>query len=116
MRISDWSSDVCSSDLIGCGHASAGPTSIGAEIAVAGVVRHDEKDVGRLLGLSRSGRGGRQEACRSDRSAEAAAQRVPRMMVDHKTLPELDGQLRLLPTLRSGTVEDRKSTRLNSSH
>src|SRR3546814_18918015 len=77
----------------------------GAEIAVAGVVRHDEKDVGRLLGLSRSGRGGRQEACRSDRSAEAAAQRVPRMMVDHKTLPELDGQLRLLPTLRSGTVE-----------
>src|SRR3546814_8736029 len=64
----------------------------GAEIAVAGVVRHDEKDVGRLLGLSRSGRGGRQEACRSDRSAEAAAQRVPRMMVD----------------------QDRKSTRLNS--
>src|SRR3546814_8387401 len=89
MCISDWSSDVCSSDLI----------------AVAGVVRHDEKDVRRLLGLPRSRRGGRQEACCSDRSAEAAVQRGPRMMIGHKTLPELDGQLRLLPTLRSGAVE-----------
>src|SRR3546814_2393438 len=98
MRISDWSSDVCSSDLqtatlaleshgghaaavrdaagldggaagratrlgvereeghplvgqtveIGCGHASAGPTSIGAEIAVAGVVRHEDRKSTRL--------------------------------------------------------------------
>src|SRR3546814_4854402 len=99
MRISDWSSDVCSSDLA-TDYAKADPARSFAERRgitfrerVAEIVRQaPEKARGMFDGL-RLAIGGQ------DRGAPAAPERQRGIFADFKPL-----------------APDRKSTRLNSSH
>src|SRR3546814_8499790 len=96
MRISDWSSDVCSSDLplafIGDEHA------LDVELDAVAAVRMEDVD-------------------RPRRRHEDEAR-----VLDHALGPEVQGQPRVVHCMRDVVVEflvlliDRKSTRLNSSH
>src|SRR3546814_2547521 len=101
MRISDWSSDVCSSDLL----------AIGKELAVfasqvdALLAGHQRRD-GQILGIVdrpeiRLPVGVAEEVARPEGRREKAAAAVDRRVG--------------VPQVR-GVEEDRKSTRLNSSH
>src|SRR3546814_4392885 len=105
MRISDWSSDVCSSDL----HLQ--------EIGGAGIARGSE--VGdRLHLLLRIA-----DAARDNRAAETArsgvehpaarCQVVGKAVVQHVAGAKASGEKR---ALQPPEARDRKSTRLNSSH
>src|SRR3546814_2989869 len=97
MRISDWSSDVCSSDLLGV------PQTLLRGVARLGAVAAPP----------------RPEPAR--RPARRGAHRRDRAAADGPARPRADGHLRRdLVRARAcrgpPDAEDRKSTRLNSSH
>src|SRR3546814_6302939 len=120
MRISDWSSDVCSSDLI-CGHQPGGQEP----------PEGDEQ----LARQSDDGDAPHPAALVADPGLEPAAERAVRLMAQPQP-GELDGDLpgppvagladpllMVDPTAAPGrggqpeiAAQDRKSTRLNSSH
>src|SRR3546814_9882938 len=87
LRISDWSSDVCSSDLIG--------------------VRHDDDLV--IAGL------GDVEFLGADVRAEGRDQRADLRRAQHLVEARALDIQDLAPQ-RQDSLRDRKSTRLNSSH
>src|SRR3546814_2523283 len=98
MRISDWSSDVCSSDLI------------------AERVRKNGAPTLRSIGDV-----GRRASIRDDDSAGADAEAMIRNLADDNKL--LLGQLKEVKAaaeaggdIATSGLVDRKSTRLNSSH
>src|SRR3546814_943860 len=97
MRISDWSSDVCSSDLLGEGGArGAGVTKRGA----CGAARQPR---GRRLARQATA-----VQCEADRSCRSSCRQVFR--------PKAAGNGRMAEGEAGGRGRDRKSTRLNSSH
>src|SRR3546814_2351854 len=98
MRISDWSSDVCSSDLVGAEAVLGHVDDLGSGV---GVLDLDDVDVGRAEAGDLVGGAGR-----LDGGAVDGRGRGPRA-VDLER-PEVAGAL--------GGGLDRKSTRLNSSH
>src|SRR3546814_7474329 len=98
MRISDWSSDVCSSDLEGLGLLGLG--------GIAMYERREQLGMGAQMTVEIHAHEGRQlHEARIDLAPHAGETR--RDSVDH---------LRLEPLHRMADGEDRKSTRLNSSH
>src|SRR3546814_1389015 len=100
MRISDWSSDVCSSDLVGMRRPAAemdDAKAFGDAAVGVGLCRERRGDPYRLVAGQR--RRGRVEAARQPGRAQVAYEREP-VAIAHRQ--RLD-------------VEDRKSTRLNSS-
>src|SRR3546814_6866887 len=102
MRISDWSSDVCSSDLPSAGLGRAGE-------GFGGIARTNN---GAIFGkhLLHAGVIGNVERFRHvTRLPNAHPQPFHTMNVRRRGVP-LDSNLRAV------TGEDRKSTRLNSSH
>src|SRR3546814_5626464 len=100
MRISDWSSDVCSSDLV-AGHRV--PAVAGIDLVVAGVVVVVRPLVAGMVLLI-----GAREAARY-RLGAAGDEVVARA--------GLDGVVAgVVVVAELGVVLDRKSTRLNSSH
>src|SRR3546814_2448722 len=97
MRISDWSSDVCSSDLLGLGRNRI------LEIED----HHIARQAARLFDRTRVGGGEEQgAAARSDRIGHARA----------SASISGGGQTPRIGAIAGGKGEDRKSTRLNSSH
>src|SRR3546814_10834846 len=98
MRISDWSSDVCSSDLITLiGHSMGGLVIRSATAAK----RHSDtwtQKVGNIICI-----GSPHQGAALERGAEALAQ-------------VLQGFELSRPWARVLEARDRKSTRLNSSH
>src|SRR3546814_10053630 len=106
MRISDWSSDVCSSDL-----TSASPARLRGRIRVDG-----DADVRRRAGAGalgkerRPGRGGPRAA---DRAPDAGA--TGDNMTDWYYHDPAQGRVGPL-SAEQVRARDRKSTRLNSSH
>src|SRR3546814_2566173 len=105
MRISDWSSDVCSSDLeLDLGHAQKG-----AADTVPGIVGHAV--VERRAAV----------AAQLDRALGAVLMKAVALQGDHRvSMRQLGHALRILraEVAEQGGRErgDRKSTRLNSSH
>src|SRR3546814_1938408 len=104
MRISDWSSDVCSSDLIEAlspdPSVLAHDAEIDALIASSGAVTKGQQDLARLS-EERSASGGLVARLRAE--AGALASDPPTRIVSSRLREIALGQ-------------DRKSTRLNSSH
>src|SRR3546814_9547085 len=94
MRISDWSSDVCSSDLVETAQQLAVE---GEAVGIVGVGRGEEVPERRLDGRHLVAQGGI--------GVLAVADEVDRADRGDRPLVDLEGE-----------VEDRKSTRLNSSH
>src|SRR3546814_5527880 len=92
MRISDWSSDVCSSDLHRLGGIGARQLGFRRRLAMGGVVH---------LVL--------------DRLEELRARLRPRIIV-HGSRVDIEHLLVEQLFRRADVAEDRKSTRLNSSH
>src|SRR3546814_2464052 len=107
MRISDWSSDVCSSDLLGfggvlhgrarrtirirCGHRTLDvviPLVVNGDIAAHMPIGDRPVGFGTELGIE-------------------YGFRIERLVLDRIGRSQIEA---------AGTVEDRKSTRLNSSH
>src|SRR3546814_2620419 len=114
MRISDWSSDVCSSDL----QARAAVPKPGHEVALACLCihRHDCRTrapdaVPGDGGLDAVGKGQRDAITRLH---AARAQRNCKMECSFAQPALIDTAIALLD--RSVCRQDRKSTRLNSSH
>src|SRR3546814_8111466 len=99
MRISDWSSDVCSSDLLGRRHRA---TEQGrANIFLANLA--NALDPGHFDPPLED-----DNWCRANRPAE---------LVGHLSVKrEWKGPSRILRLMEGGGSRDRKSTRLNSSH
>src|SRR3546814_3138594 len=95
MRISDWSSDVCSSDLIG---PERNPVPIRAYVP-----RAEQPAPSQLEGLYVTGRGGRQ---------------IPLAELVRRTPTEADKPIQLKDNDRVLFIggEDRKRTLLHSSH
>src|SRR3546814_9207037 len=91
MRISDWSSDVCSSDLQGAEHQRRKDTEQQVQ----------REPVGPLV------------AAEPDQGAPEAR---PVDHADGQDGAELDDDLEDLARRAAETEQDRKSTRLNSSH
>src|SRR3546814_4262156 len=98
MRISDWSSDVCSSDLAG-----------GARRRILRRDDHDEKaPIGETVGMKR---------VIADRGYDA--NRIRATLRAQGTIPVIPGhrnRTRPIQYDERRYKEDRKSTRLNSSH
>src|SRR3546814_8471269 len=107
MRISDWSSDVCSSDLLLLEAALAQQDVLGRhpdvlEIQLAPVVAADV--------AHRLAEGEARRAALDQHRADS---------VDAAAVADIDQEQLGVRAVRSehlGAVEDRKSTRLNSSH
>src|SRR3546814_3146637 len=112
MRISDWSSDVCSSDLRGF-----------AELLVGAAVARAEETADSLARFEEIGGVGGDEADRA-RKPVAAIERRRRAAQDLDRLDEAEidivaasRRLRAeAETVGNAHAVDRKSTRLNSSH
>src|SRR3546814_2137167 len=96
MRISDWSSDVCSSDLVPCGTTGESPT-LGFEEHYRVIDCCIEAAAGRVPVIAGCGSNDTATAIRHMRHAQAAG---------------ADAALIVAPYYN----RDRKSTRLNSSH
>src|SRR3546814_7992132 len=111
MRISDWSSDVCSSDLGAAEGARLGDAAIGLELRhAAGARRLD-------LAIGRAGDG----AADDFRGVGAGVQREGDQRIPVGALQELEALTQLDHELQLAEAvveqeQDRKSTRLNSSH
>src|SRR3546814_1763190 len=97
MRISDWSSDVCSSDLRDLSQRG------GIEMADAALVERAQHQRMRIA------------LHRIEHSAGKLADEAPGSAREHVGAQAVDGVARLQSTGNRGHV-DRKSTRLNSSH
>src|SRR3546814_1835224 len=104
MRISDWSSDVCSSDLNGA-YLSAG---ILVDVPLEGPLRQDEI-FGPIAMVFR--------AANID-EAIAIANDTPFGLGSSVWTKEKEEQDRFVRDIQAGmtAIKDRKSTRLNSSH
>src|SRR3546814_3841644 len=97
MRISDWSSDVCSSDLVALARLQTQWDERLAEIGAEGDEDFDPNSDDVLIAIHHDmAKLGTVERHYSDEAKQNA-----RLLIVVK---------------RDGTVEDRKSTRLNSSH
>src|SRR3546814_5289599 len=108
MRISDWSSDVCSSDL-SCRRTPA--AAAGASEVVPGAVRIATMPPDSATGQADSARAW----FRSDAGLallESEYPTVVRALSERPAMP----WLWLAPVEQGGPGQDRKSTRLNSSH
>src|SRR3546814_2782580 len=107
MRISDWSSDVCSSDLGLAGWTLLSGCTPGASDAPAKEPQESDPIAGRLAGLERQS-GGRLGVAFLDSASGRTT--------GHRT----DERFALCSTfkwpLSAVVLKDRKSTRLNSSH
>src|SRR3546814_3782811 len=101
MRISDWSSDVCSSDLGGRRLDLGQPRAALADMAVAALRQAGDEQVARLL----------RARCRG--VAVGTGRFLVRVMVEPALAQETR---RLMHCLALPALADRKSTRLNSSH
>src|SRR3546814_8422403 len=125
MRISDWSSDVCSSDLVVLRHVADVAAQVGGvDLADVGAVEQDGA-LERLVEAHQHARDG--ALARADAAQHAdplarldlerqAVQRLGLLSgIAEGDLLELDlaAEARAVQEL---LVEDRKSTRLNSSH
>src|SRR3546814_3888126 len=102
MRISDWSSDVCSSDLI---------TMMAAEV----MRRLNIEPKVALLSRSNFGTGSSASGEKMREAVKLVRARDPELEIDG----EMHGDCALDPALRERilpSTTDRKSTRLNSSH
>src|SRR3546814_8120439 len=101
MRISDWSSDVCSSDLIGRAHNGG---------------------QGRFIGEQRRGVGqiARKNEPYEEQSQQGCTQRYGEQLEPPPAphIPEKGGHATRIPLQLEPQIRllDRKSTRLNSSH
>src|SRR3546814_7590965 len=114
MRISDWSSDVCSSDLVGRGveHVPARfevIEQVGDEIAVV----FDDQQSHAIAPWPQRG-----PASEQDRTCDVgiAWKSVALNAAPTRVLPHSDTRAANLPRSRATASGDRKSTRLNSSH
>src|SRR3546814_3366760 len=111
MRISDWSSDVCSSDLLQGEHVlvPVTPGFIAAQV-VAGAEKAEIDDRHLPAG----------ETASSPRSEDAFVEHLPKVVETDPPLSVVEvGQKLAAGEDRVGMQEmtgDRKSTRLNSSH
>src|SRR3546814_4428221 len=105
MRISDWSSDVCSSDLRE-GVSEDGDDFLGGEEAVAAVAGALAQNAGSGEGIERTGRG-------LERDVQFRCQHLGRQ--DGLADDQLQGP-RAGGAAPQADARDRKSTRLNSSH
>src|SRR3546814_6753610 len=109
MRISDWSSDVCSSDL----HDGEAAGEVHAEeahhLGVAHAGAHDEAEARELQKREerRYGAGG------DDDEEQPPGREEGEALEKRHRDPEAGDRF---GHLRTEAVEDRKSTRLNSSH
>src|SRR3546814_8197104 len=113
MRISDWSSDVCSSDLKGIDMAGKPITNV-----AAGVNETDAVNVGQLQqaagNLQNQVNNLSSDLRRQDKrlsggvAAAMATAALPKAYLPGKTMMSMAGG--------TWNSEDRKSTRLNSSH
>src|SRR3546814_3879513 len=102
MRISDWSSDVCSSDLRAAALLAAGRH----DVLAAPLVR-DGQAVGALVSYDRTG------FVEADEGEAAVMAALAEVAVRAMEKSELLG---VIVEERRRLAEDRKSTRLNSSH
>src|SRR3546814_4103423 len=106
MRISDWSSDVCSSDLRARHHLGKG----GVDMLAIGVA-------GKIL---QPAAGGIETEAGGDATADQA-KAVPQaasaaMHLDQRQVAENPRHLQGIDIVAAGQGVDRKRTRLNSSH
>src|SRR3546814_2284837 len=106
MRISDWSSDVCSSDLFKVAGTSEGITTMQMDIKIAGITRDIFE---KALNQAKEGRahilGEMNKALGEVRSELSAhAPRIETITIDKSKIRAIIG------------TGDRKSTHLNSSH
>src|SRR3546814_6050407 len=101
MRISDWSSDVCSSDLVLVDHLDAGIAAVLRTAEPGGAPADQHLAPVALIGAG------------EDLHQRRLAGRVVADQAEHlaRHQPEVD-----LVQRPHGTERDRKSTRLNSSH
>src|SRR3546814_4461287 len=121
MRISDWSSDVCSSDLVSV-------RDDGAKRSLGEWLRFPELDKGGLLraapALAGADRTALDEAIQDHRYAPYVARQqaeIVKLRADDAVRIPDDFDYARVPGLSNEMVErlsasDRKSTRLNSSH
>src|SRR3546814_2322422 len=114
MRISDWSSDVCSSDLESVRDAFA-LSRLGGVVTLTSYVTRATTVEFPLFDLALRGRDVRSsQSGRLDMTRDMA-QFLP-WMADGRVDPRaMLGGIRPLSDM-AGTLADRKSTRLNSSH
>src|SRR3546814_6318954 len=121
MRISDWSSDVCSSDLLGGGYPPADRHPAFQQVEQRVV---DAVDLGAKLGR-RGGSVGHGRAIVSAPDEDQDTYREPGRMarmtaegagaIDRGAVTRSSCRMRGVRVRRS-RIRDRKSTRLNSSH
>src|SRR3546814_9217682 len=110
MRISDWSSDVCSSDLLNDIFAAAGFSRVSADVQAVGIGVANL--VATVIGMSLIDRVGRKPLLMVGAGGTGIALAGVATIYSTGT-----GQTLLLPALIGFILFlDRKSTRLNSSH
>src|SRR3546814_6238098 len=107
MRISDWSSDVCSSDLLaGALIARSAPAT--RPLPLPGAVRAE---------ALRPELWSRERAIITAEAAGEAAQRLSDQLdAAHASVREVHEAMTVLRSTSRAPLLDRKSTRLNSSH
>src|SRR3546814_3048976 len=112
MRISDWSSDVCSSDLDRGGRRETAPDDLGEHEGLPRRTRYDQSaqaDYRRSTRFDAAGRLSR--PWRSDRAGGR-----PQALVRRRLRRGQPPAWRIGQRARESARADRKSTRLNSSH
>src|SRR3546814_2161989 len=109
MRISDWSSDVCSSDLHLRRRAGQGETARKGVAQLAGQPAGDGGIVGGGAGI-----GGRGQTAAQRQGGGAAVR--PHLLQHRGVVLDVDHDGDEVVVLGGGADQDRKSTRLNSSH
>src|SRR3546814_9631781 len=116
MRISDWSSDVCSSDLFAQQRLHSGDLAAKADPREAQALEVLERD--RLALHHLAGRDPRDASLEQDRIEARARRAVDRTGRPGVGVNRLEDSLLRTPTpaLQFRPAADRKSTRLNSSH
>src|SRR3546814_4905215 len=122
MRISDWSSDVCSSDLGGVGRAKSGKSSRLKPLLLfdEGAFEHvlaghaDARGGGEAAGVEQAAEVGQHLRATADHGAVVSGvERVEAEVGGDAAAVEQGGQA---PAPVVAVDGDRKSTRLNSSH
>src|SRR3546814_2263657 len=113
MRISDWSSDVCSSDLLCVPRGDAVPGSIAGMVGASG--RDDMEDARLGEEELRQGAGKIRSAIADQLEQALLASRASVMLHDAEHVAHLPAAA-VLPAVFLDDGADRTSTRLNSSH